>query len=697
MDPRSLALLGFAGAGLAWLVLAGLLIARHTGDRTGRLLLVAVSLQIVWSLAHALAFVPFALAAALAGIAEALRNLAWIVLLVHLIPVTASRARDPHDPVEKARRVTLVVVSTLAATSIAVGFLDPERDLVFITSTIMAVAGLVSVELAYRNTLPARRWALKFMLIGLAAMFGLDLLLYSNAMLLGRVNGAWWIARGYANALLVPLIAITAARNPEWKLDIGVSRQVVFHSSALFVAGTYLVLMAAGGYYVRSFGGDWSEIAQVLIVFGALIALVVALASGSVRARLRVFLSKHFFSYRFDYRDQWLRLTRTLSGGGADGEPGELHGRVIRALSEPVESPGGALWVRDGANYRCAAAAADAVLRPPIPAGSPLATFLEEREWVIDVAECRADPGLYEGLELPADLHAPDSAWLIVPLRLEDELLGFVLLERPLAPLKLDWEVRDLLKTAARQAASYLGVQRAVEALVQAQQFASFNRMSAFVVHDLKNLVAQLGLIMNNAQRHGDNPEFQADVLETVQNVMARMQGLLLQLRAGARPVAPPAAVPLNETLASAVASKHGLRPTPEVEIDAAVGDRSVLAHRDRLERVIGHLVQNAAEATGPSGRICVRARRDGGDALIEIEDNGTGMSEDFLRNRLFSPFVSTKPHGMGIGAFESREYVREIGGSLDVESTRETGTVFTIRLPLLDCARQQRLGGANG
>ncbi|MCZ2099489.1 MAG: PEP-CTERM system histidine kinase PrsK [Anaerolineae bacterium] len=423
--------------------------------------------------------------------------------------------------------------------------------------------------------------------------------MYSDAMLYAHVNPAWWIARGFGNALLVPLMAVAVARNPQWKLDIAMSRQVVFHSAALFVAGTYLVLVAAGGYYVRYFGGQWGAVAQALVVFAALVVLAVIVASGSARARLRVFLSKHFFSYRFDYREQWLRLTRTLVGTEATAESAGLPQRVILALAQPVESPGGALWLREGDVYTCAATVAYRGSRAMIAATEPLIGFLAEREWVIDLTEWSRQPERYDGLPLPAALRAQGDAWLIVPLMLGNDLLGFVALVRPLASLPLDWEVRDLLKTAARQAASHLGVQRAVEELVQARQFESFNRMSAFVVHDLKNLVAQLGLMTKNAQRHRDNPEFQADMLATVENVMERMQGLLRQLRAGARPVEPRAPVALAAALSGALAARRGLHPEPRLAIDAELARASVLAHRDRLERVIGHLVQNAAEATG--------------------------------------------------------------------------------------------------
>ncbi len=694
MDPRLLGIVGFALAAVAWLGLAALLTVRSRGNRVGRLLLAAVGVQFAWALATTLALLPVAGAHVAADVLEQLRSVAWIALLLWLIPSpNAPSATATEDPAARTRRHGLAIASAVAAASIALGWIEASRQLLFTASTVLAVLGLVCLEQAYRNGTDERRWALKFLAIGLAALFGFDLLMYSDAMLYARLNPAWWIARGYANALLVPLIAISAARNRGWRLEIGVSRQMVFHSTALFAAGAYLLAVAGGGYYIRAFGGAWGEVVQALLLFGSVIALLLFFASGAVRARLRVFLSKHFFSYRFDYRTEWLRLTRTLSEGDPADESASLPHRVVRALAAPLESAGGAVWLREGDAYACAATVNYHGPRATVPADDPMLALLREREWVLDVGEWRSQRERYEGLELPADLGAQDEAWLVVPLLLGPELLGFVMLLRPLAPLAVDWEVRDLLKSAARQAASYVGVKRAVEELVQARQFESFNRMSAFVVHDLKNLVAQLGLMTKNAQRHRDNPEFQADMLATVENVMDRMQGLLLQLRAGARPVEQPAPVPLAAAIAGAAAARGGLRPEPEIVVDASVDSASVLAHRDRLERVIGHLIQNAAEASGPSGKIRVLARRDGNEALIEVEDNGKGMSEDFIRSRLFRPFVSTKAHGMGIGTFESREYVRELGGRLDVRSAEGEGTVFTIRLPLSGAARTQPIG----
>jgi signal transduction histidine kinase len=139
--------------------------------------------------------------------------------------------------------------------------------------------------------------------------------------------------------------------------------------------------------------------------------------------------------------------------------------------------------------------------------------------------------------------------------------------------------------------------------------------------------------------------------------------------------------VELNELLRQAVNARSVLSPAPRFE--AGVGPASVLAHPARLDRVIGHLIQNAVEATAPEGQVTVTLSREDGCAVITICDTGCGMSEQFIRHRLFRPFESSKAAGMGIGTYEAEQYVRERGGRIAVESTEGKGSVFRVTLPL--------------
>ena len=689
-----LALPGFALAAIAFLAFALLLGRKGAPPGTGRLFLVAVAVEAAWAATVSAALLQLPVPLLLVSLAEAARLFFWIVFLLSLLRAMDAGERIGAGSARRAASAGLVAAAAIAAGTVAVELFAFGERPAFIVHVIGSVFALVCLEQVYRNTGSDGRWALKFLAIALLALFGFDLFLYSEALLFSRMNTALWSVRGYANALLVPLLGVAAARNDQWKTGITVSRQVVFHSATLFAAGLFLMLMAVGGYLLRWFGGDWGEAAQALFIFVAVVTLLVGLFSGSLRARLRVLLAKHFFRYRYDYRAEWLRLTELLSEApstpvqvaGAPPAQGseQLEIRALQGLARLVESPGAALWMAsDDGDFVCTARWVFHGPAPVVPAADPLPAFLRATQWVLSLPEWREHPGRYDGLALPPEISGEPQNWLLVPLMLHDQLLGFALLTRPLVPLTVDWEVRDALKAAARQVASYLAVRRAVESLVQARQFESFNRMSAFVVHDLKNLVAQLSLLMANAARHRDNPEFQQDMLDTVENVLGRMQGLLMQLRAGTRPIEPPGPVPLGPALEAATRSRRGTRPEPTLEVAPELQHAAVLAHRDRLERVIGHLVQNAAEATPRDGRITVRARREGSTARIEVEDTGKGMSERFIREQLFKPFESTKEHGMGIGAFESREYVRELGGSLEVESREGAGSLFRIRLPL--------------
>jgi putative PEP-CTERM system histidine kinase len=485
-----------------------------------------------------------------------------------------------------------------------------------------------------------------------------------------------WSARGLVQALVIPFVMLAAARNRDWKIDLAVSREVVFQSTALAASGVYLLAVAAAGYYVRYFGGTWGKTIQIALLFGAALLLGFLFSSGTLRARLRVLINKHFFSYRYDYREEWLRFTRLLSM--SDSGLG-LQQRCVKALADLVESPAGSLWLERGEAYWQACTWNAPAVPYTEPRAGALIGYLRRTGWVVDLEERRAHPGRYPNLQPPAWLAADRDAWLVVPLATGERLLGFVVLQTPRAKIDVNWEVRDVLKTAALQAASFLAQVQASEALLEARKFEAFNRMSAFVVHDLKNLVAQLSLLLRNAQRHADNPEFRKDMLATVEHVVERMNHLLLQLRSGTAPIENARPVRLAPLVQRVVAGKQAQGRS--IGCDAS-GDVVALGHEDRLERVLGHLVQNALEATAGGGEVQVRLAEEAERALIEVKDSGIGMSAEFVRDRLFKPFSTTKRSGMGIGAYESERYVAELGGEIRVDSAPGAGTMIQVLLP---------------
>ncbi|MBA5687298.1 XrtA/PEP-CTERM system histidine kinase PrsK [Rugamonas apoptosis] len=607
---------------------------------------------------------------------ELARTCAWLVLLQRL-----------HTQQRRPSAGLLAVLAALVAPSVAGGagyaWLGPAVDgatLTIATRLMLAVLGMLLVEHLYRNTPAFGRWGIKFACLGIGGLFAYDFYLYSDALLFRQVNHDIWAARGIVNALCAPLIGIAAARNPAWAPGLSLSRQILFRSAALLGSATYLLAMASSAYYLRYVGGAWGPLMQLACLFGAALLLAGVLFSGAMRASLKVLINKHFYQGSYDYRQEWLRFTRALADDGP-----ALGERTIQAVAALVESPAGTLWIRrERQRFEPAAGWNLALPQAAEPADSAFCLFLEQRQWVIDVAQWRQQAHPYEQLQTPSWLAALGQAWLVVPLMLHGHLFGFVTLDQPRVRMALNWEVTDLLKIAGSQAAGCLAHRDSADSLAVARQFESFNRMSAFIVHDLKNLVSQLSLLLSNAERHQNNPAFQQDMLATLAHSVDKMTLLLRKLHRSpdkeqVREQDSPLA--LDHLLTRAVQAYAARDPAPQL-VSCAPG-LMVRADGGRLERVLGHLLQNALEATPPGGSITVRLLHVGQAAVVELCDTGHGMSAQFIREHLFQPFDSTKPAGMGIGVFESREYIRDLGGELEVASTPGKGSTFRLVLPL--------------
>jgi putative PEP-CTERM system histidine kinase len=171
-------------------------------------------------------------------------------------------------------------------------------------------------------------------------------------------------------------------------------------------------------------------------------------------------------------------------------------------------------------------------------------------------------------------------------------------------------------------------------------------------------------------------------MLLTVESSLEKMRRLMLQLREGGTPAGASHGVELGaiaQRLERLVASQ-GRRL--ELQLEQRLATRGL---EERLERVLGHLVQNALDATPADGRVWLAVRRYSGQVEVEVGDTGAGMSEEFVRSRLFRPFSTTKKTGMGIGSFESMQYIRELGGTIDVDSALGRGTRIIVRLPLFE------------
>jgi len=510
---------------------------------------------------------------------------------------------------------------------------------------------------------------------------GMQILTFGVAALTGAVPTGIIILRIIVVTVVVAIALFAARRRPQWSLEIFVSPQGRAYLPRFLPMLLALLALLVMTPLFRSMPIDESQPLAALLIVATGVPAAVFLFSENLSARLRVFISKHFLPFRFDYREEWLRLIDTLA---SPEQSMPLPERAIKAVAQIVSAPAGLLWLRpeESRPYVCTASWNTRSLPDAeVVASDPALAFMCERQWILDTAELARDPEMYEGLRRPAWMeHLPD-ALLVVPLISNEELLGFIVLFQSSSAFRLTFEEIDLLRTSGRQVAVHLAQYQADQQLAEAKQFEAFNRLTAFVMHDLKNLIAQQSLMVKNAARHKGNPDFFEDAMATIENSVARMNKLLRQLQSGDTS-GPRERVGLSDALKDAISKAEASKPEPSFENKGETLVAQI--DRERFTAVIAHVIRNAQEATPTDGSVTVRLQERQGNAEISIQDTGCGMQADFVRNRLFRPFDSTKgSQGMGIGAYQARTFVVESGGSLEVESEVDQGTSVLIRLPL--------------
>lgn len=688
MDSAFWPIAGFwmhlAGAIICAIVGLWLLSGKDVGQER-RASFAALALTSVWCLICA-SVSPTSLPALLF---ESLRNLAWLFVLYCLFASDGRHtAMQPIRPVVIVLAILEVLQPGLlmlgARDDISAGVQDMVFHLMVMFRLMVMVGALVLLHNLYAGASSARRSLLRWPAAALAAMWVYDLNFYTISYLSGRFSLELAALRGLvAGAMAVPLVIGFTRQGVD--LRFKPSRAVAFQTLSLLVIGGYLVLMVALAQSIALIGGGLARLTQVGFVFAASVVALLWLPSEHMRRWLKVTAVKHLFQHRYDYRAEWLRFTRTIGRAGEDAPP--LQERVVKALADIADSPGGLLLLPDDAGHLQLAARWQwpAIDVPTEAMPDDAIAFFERENFVCDLDDMRSGAEIRgEGNVVPQWLLDDARAWAVVPLLHYERFTGLVVLARPPHIRQLDWEDFDLLRVVGQHLASYLAEQAGQEALSEASRFDEFNRRIAFVMHDIKNLASQLSLLARNAERHADNPEFRADMLVTLRNSADKLNALLARLgRYGAPGEQVLQSFALDEfatALAKRIEAAHPVMVTESEPCE-------VTADREALDQALVHLVQNGIDASDPEAPVFLRVRKEGLQGVIEIIDSGCGMSPEFVRTRLFKPFVSSKAGGFGIGAFEARELICAMRGSLNVESREGLGTRFLVCLPLAGVA----------
>ncbi|MGE0622582.1 MAG: XrtA/PEP-CTERM system histidine kinase PrsK [Pseudomonadales bacterium] len=601
---------------------------------------------------------------------------AWIVLLVRAIGLNSKNYRD-----EGLQTVTFL---TGAAFLVTLGGLisiltTPAAMLysraVFIPEVLLNVLGLVLVEQLVKNTRVDLRPKLRFLNIGLGLIFVYGLFNSTLSLMYSAYIPVLDIIQPVVLALATPFLAISSLRNRDNQLRFNVSRRFVFKSGVLIAAGLVLLLMGLVGYYFRLAGGDIAA-AAVLLATTLLILMAVTIGgSEQFRLRSRRWVSRNLLRARHDYRARWEDVTRQLTEPHPDFS---LEQQAIRALIDLFGARGGSLWwLKDGRLEHLAAHHSHwtGPMQPALK--DAITVLLLNAESAVDRAEMLASNHGSIYRTLIDDI----GIWYLVPLRVHGALVGVVGINRPIVPQTLSDEDRDVIRLVSREVAGFLALHRADLELGTSRQFDALNRMTTYLIHDIKTSAAQLALLVQNAERHKTNPAFIEDMLATVRNATSRMTELIRQIDSGARGTPDTRPFKLKPMLDEVLDRYAGTPNKPR--LTCCPDEALVHADRNRLRESVTHLVSNAVDATAKGGAVELRVEADGPWIAIEVKDTGCGMTPEFIENHLFEPFRSTKGvAGMGVGAHQVREYTRSLGGDVVVESRPGVGSTFTIKLP---------------
>lgn len=633
--------------------------------------------------------------------AETIRTACWIGVLILLQRRSLGLAERPSQSFALAVGLGFLIALQLAldlmfqfGTMTVPLNQQPAGALLFVASRlVLAISGLVLLHNLYVNAGDGGGLSFRLFAVGLGVIFAYDLNLYTLHFLLGEANLSLLGIRGAVNALAAPLIYLALRQDGGGRFHL--SRQAAFQTVSFSMIGLYLIAMSLLAYGLKITGGDWGQLLQVTFLAATMIAGALVMLSPRFRAELKVRIARNFYRYRYDYRVEWLRFIEKIdSAAPRDGLPTPpVRERLIEAIATVLDSPGGALLEPSGdgsfaqtARWRWADLAA-----PEIADSAALTLYFIETGRIADFDQLRAEEGSgttqgsHGSLTLPEWAATDRSIWLCVPLIHREALTGMLLLQRSLASRDLNWEDYDLLRTLGRQSASYLAEAETQTQLEEARRFEEYNRRFAFVMHDVKNVVSQLGLLARNAERHADKPEFRADMIVTLNASVNKMTDLLKlmgrepEVRSSG-PEDPRDSLDIARVMTIVAAALR--RQHSNLELEGAEGSVTIPGDAGRIEAMVTHLVQNAIDASAPEAPVRLTLTEGPGDVRIEISDSGHGMSAAFIRDELFKPFRSTKNGGFGIGAFEAREIARAHGGRLDVDSRPGEGSRFTVTLP---------------
>lgn len=601
---------------------------------------------------------------------EATKTTAWSLLFVVLT----------QNQLAKSAGKILIASILLTLTAVFVFLRVSDLTWMLWLMVLLNSIAMLTAEQLYRGAENNRLNKLLSITIGIT--FLVDIYIYVSGLFASSIASINWEIRAAVNLLVMTMVGVgflIFKANNTATSRISLSKQTIFYTSTLILIGLMISIISISTMYLDYLKSSWKFLiySVLFVVFSSFIVLIQA--SKRIRTNVYVQISKHVFGAKYDYKEEWLKLISILN----DSENSTVSYRTtaLKAMLAITRSQRGALLIKQGRRF----VAIDTLGWHDFPDSQDLnledheLRLMEQDEWIYLKSES-VDPVKHQG-EFPEAFDQVSGAAMLIPLVNLNGLYGLILVDKPMILGELTWEDLDLFKTVARQLADYLRMHDQEKRLSENSQLEAFAKFTAFIVHDLNNIIAQQSLLVRNAEKHKTNPDFVNDMVLTVGNSVGRMEKLLEKLKHDGSNTE--TEVSLLQVCLLAV--EKSLEYLPEPTLNADSSDLVLVADKDKLLLSISHLIRNAQDATEDDGEVDISISTDpvNSQAILVIRDTGSGMRQEFINNSLFKPFDTTKVgKGMGLGMYLSKQYIEALGGEIIVESQVDIGTTVTVAIP---------------
>ncbi len=561
-------------------------------------------------------------------------------------------------------------------------FVTPLGKWITIMVLLLSSFVLINTEGTYRAARGIYRQRLSFSFIMVAFFFAVIIIAASSVILNGTVSMRYVELTAALSVLLFPSICTYLRTYQLQRSGVFVKRQAVYSSVGVILIGVYLVLVGAVGKALQLVGADIRVFYSILAAFLVIILFISLLLSSSLKRRVKRFVDRSFYSGApVDYHDDLATFSEDIS---TTLDVSELVDKISVLLKEKLGIE--KLWLY--------------LEHPHLPVLARVYPTVEQSgekidkesflvDWMFRHGEAIALEDLAARLEaagesLPSEgLPEVSEVSVCLPLMAKRNIVGMLLLGKRGGNKDFGHQDIQFISAVGNQFALAVLSARLSEQLLAARQIESFHKFSAFVMHDMKNSISMLSMLMQNFEANAGNPEFQKSAFVTIQGAVKRMQSVISKLSSSELVSSQTVSDCNLSDIVVDLREKLGLEKLGHIRYTEHLNDvRPTKVDAERLTGVIENLIVNAIEAMPQGGELAVSVYEVDDTSTIEVKDSGIGMDAEFVNKRLFRPFETTKRKGLGIGLYQSRDQLERMGGRFSVVSEPGMGTTFKVIFP---------------